>query len=645
MFFESKRGRKIKDTNHSFLEAEEILLHRQAREQLGDGIINQLESPIKNWGIKLLGILGIITLLICLGIIFNLNVISGENFQAKARKNSFQYIPIPSERGLIYDREGKPLVENNPTFDLVLYPNQLPFEEKSRKELISKTEAFLNLEEGEILKKITIDNNFLSNIILKKNISNEEVISIESYFSKDPAISAVKENNRKYFSPFPFSHILGYLGEPTEENLKNNESLWNFSKIGQFGIEAKYDEYLRGVPGEISILRNARMEILGQDKSRDPQNGYNLKISIDKEFQEYLYNRLEYQTGQLQRRMGAVAIAMDSNSGEILSLVSYPGFDINKFSRGLSQEEMNGIINSRLQPLFNRAISGKYNPGSTIKPIMASIALNEEIISPNKKITTNGFISIPNPYNPDNPSIFVDWKNHGVVDMYSAIAKSSNVYFYILGGGFEGFKGLGIDKIGDYLGRIGFEKETSIDLIGEKNGFVPGIEKTDGIWRLGDTYNASIGQGNLLVTPIRLLSSLNSLVNGGKILKPRIGLEIFDSDKSTIWKSEKIVEEENIFNNDDLIEVKRAMIDTVRKYYGTGNILSELPFSSGGKSGTAQTASKKQLNALFFAFAPADNPKISILILIENAQDGSLNATPVVKDALYWWWKNRGFDN
>jgi len=252
-------------------------------------------------------------------------------------------------------------------------------------------------------------------------------------------------------------------------------------------------------------------------------------------------------------------------------------------------------------------------------------------------------LSIPNPYDPEHPSIFLDWKDHGTIDLKAAISRSSNVYFYILGGGYNNIEGLGINRIGQYLEKFGFDKTAGIDLFGESNGFIPHPEeKKNDIWRLGDTYNVSIGQGDLVVTPLRLLVNLNSLVNGGRILKPFLVKKVTDAEGKTLKENQPTPLLENFLKPDNLKVVKEAMTETVKSSLGTGHVLSDLPFSVGGKSGTAQVAMNTKVNAIFFAFAPTDNPKISILVLIENAREGSLNAIPVAKDALLWYYQKRG---
>jgi len=417
----------------------------------------------------------------------------------------------------------------------------------------------------------------------------------------------------------------------------------DFGRIGKSGLEAFYENELRGKPGQITILRNAAMDILGQSYGEEPQSGSNLHLTIDKEFQEYLYGRLKSQINSLGGNRGGVALAIDSDSGGVLALVSYPGFDSNNFSLGLSQEEFDALVNSTNKPLFNRAIAGLYNPGSTIKPIMAAAGLEENLIDPNKKIETHGFISIPNPYDPEHPSVFVDWKNQGYVNLYDAIARSSNVYFYTVGGGYGDIEGLGINRIDEYLKKFGFDQLSGIDLVGENTGFIPEPDQKKGdIWRIGDTYNVSIGQGDLLTTPIRLLINLNSLVNGGRIMKPYLLETISDAEGKVIRENKPETLAENFLKPENVKILKEAMIETVKSPQGTGYSLNDLPFDAGGKSGTAQVSANTKVNALFFAFAPTDHPKISLLILIENAREGSLNAIPVAKDALLWYYQNRG---
>lgn len=644
MKFNFRKYKKISRKN-SFLEPEEVLFNKEALSRLGpEENIQKLEVEVGKWGLKLISYLGAFLFLGSLIFIFYFNVLQSDYYKASAEKNSLKYISVPAERGLIYDRFNKPLLYNKPVFDLVFFPNYLPSEEDKRSDLFKKMEeeiGYSSVQVEEIIKKQP--GAFLKSFVLKEDLTNQEVIGLESAFVGYPAIQVIRQNIREYESPLSFSHLLGYLGRVSEEDLEKDPELLDFERIGKTGLESFYEKELRGTPGRTTILRDAAMQILGQSTGEEAVAGNNLYLSIDKEFQEYLYNRLRQQVNSLGGERGAVGIVMDTQTGELLSLVSYPGFNNNSFSVGISQDQYSSLVNSKSQPLFNRVIAGAYNPGSTIKPILASAGLEENLIDPDKKIETHGYITIPNPYDPSNPSIFPDWKNHGYVNMYDAIARSSNVYFYILGGGLGEVEGLGIDRIAEYLGKFGFDKITGLDLKGEDTGFIPTSENKKGdIWRIGDTYHASIGQGDVLATPVRLLTDLNSLVNGGCILKPFLVKKITDSQNQNIKETQIECQIKDVIKKENLELVRKAMVQTVKSVNGTGKILNDLPFTSGGKSGTAQTAGNTKLNALFFAFAPAENPKISMLILIENAKDGALNAIPVAKDALLWYYQNRG---
>lgn len=635
MFEEFYKKKKIslrtQKKRSNFLEPEEVLFHDKAQSKADEDKLYRLEVSFGSWGLKMIGWLGGLILVLVLISIFNHSIVEGEKFRLRAQNNSLKFITIPSDRGVIYDRFGKVLASNSVAFDLVFLPSYLPVDMEERGNQLNTLREKLDLSDEDWSKMMDIKpSQFFEGVVLKNNLSSSEAIVLESSLADFSAVQVIKQPKRQYRDSKAFSHVLGYLGRASEEDLALNPEVSNFDKIGQAGLEKSYDDILRGKSGRIAISRDARQNILGETIDRSPQGGDNLHTTLDADFQEFLYERLDKQIKSIDSSGGAVAIAMDSETGEILALVSYPVFDIEEMSSSLSQEDFDLLLRSKEKPFFNRAISGLYSPGSTLKPIIALAALEENIINPTDKVITNGRLVIPNPYNPDYPSVFVDWKNHGMVDMYSAIARSSNVYFYIVGGGFEDFKGLGINKIAEYLESFDFNSLTGIDISGENSSLVPRPENKD-IWRIGDTYNTSIGQGDVLVSPIRLLVALNSIVNEGKVLTP-----ILNSNSSKNLEALS-------FELENLEEVKKGMIETVESSEGTGRILNDLPFSSGGKSGTAQIFNNTQLNALFFSFAPAKDPKVSLLVLIEKAKDGALNATPVIKDALMWYFENRGF--
>ncbi len=357
---------------------------------------------------------------------------------------------------------------------------------------------------------------------------------------------------------------------------------------------------------------------------------------------------------------------MDPQTGEILSLVSLPSFDNNKISSSM-------LVDPN-RPLFNRAISGLYSPGSTIKPLVAVAALKEQVIDPLKQIFSPGYLDIPNPYNPGKPSRFLDWKPQGWINVYSAIARSSDVYFYILGGGFpsqfshsgiwngsDNISGLGIEKLRSYWQKFGLDQKTGIDIPGEKSGFLPDIaekEKRSGTpWRLGDTYNVSIGQGDLVITPIELINYVSSLAAGGKTYQPFFVKKVEDENGGVINETSPKV----IIDNSDLAsfikEAEKGMIDTSKKNYGTAYMLNDLPFTVASKTGSAQIELNTKENAFYVGYGPLekfDTPskpdssqyepaprQIAVMILIENSLQGSLNAVPVARDVFQWYYNNR----
>lgn len=458
-------------------------------------------------------------------------------------------------------------------------------------------------------------------IILKRDISREQAIAIKSLNLK----SLVVENDyeRNYLDP-AFSHLVGYVGLVSSDDLNENEKLVLNDLIGRAGLEAYYDEILRGENGAIGIFRNAEGKIESVSRKKDESPGENLETTIDVELQKYFYSRTVEGLTSLGRTSGA-GIAINPQNGEVLAIFSLPSFDGNNVSAALSSPH---------RPLFNRPVSGLYSPGSTIKPIHAVAALEEGVVNPETQIFSAGYIEIPNPYFPDQPSRFLDWKPHGWVNLYSALARSSNVYFYTVGGGFEGIRGVGIEKLRYYWQKFGLDKKTEIDLPGEATGFLPSPEekesRTGSIWRVGDTYNVAIGQGDLVLTPLELLSATSAIATSGKAYVPHINKT----------KSPEILIDASEWES-ALSEVRKGMVDTVHESYGTAYTLHDIPMSIAAKTGSAQIAGNTKTNAIFVGYAPALNPQIAILVLIEDAREGSLNAVPIAHDVFQWYSENR----
>ncbi len=339
---------------------------------------------------------------------------------------------------------------------------------------------------------------------------------------------------------------------------------------------------------------------------------------------------------------GGSAVILDPFSGEILSLVSFPAFNPETLSEGGPREKVEKILSNESKPLFNRAVSGLYPAGSAIKPLLALAALEEKTINPEKQIFANGSISLPNPFRPESPSIFYDWKAHGWVDMRRALAVSSNVYFYSVGGGFGDVEGLGVKKIQEWAKKFGLGERTGIDLPAEKEGLVPGPEwkaetnKEDPIWRIGDTYNLSIGQGNLQVTPLQMAVFTAAVANGGKILQPQLVREIKEGDKTILKNAPKIRKVVEL-NPENLKVVREGM--ELAAQIGTARALSGLGIKVAGKTGTAEIGSGKYVNSWFIGFLPADGPKIAMTVVLEGGSASNLVGASAASRQIVEWLK------
>jgi penicillin-binding protein 2 len=576
-------------------------------------------------------------------LVFSLAVVLGlaylslfrHNFYAARAADNMSDIRIePAPRGIIFDRFGAALVRNEPSYKAYLLPHNLPENLEARQAEIDKIFQLLQLDEDLRSKLRERDWSLTEKFLLVPDLTQEQLVNIAAANLVSVAIEP--SFKRVTTSPFAFSHLVGFTGLVTEKDLAVSPQLSIDDEIGRSGLEGFYDEYLRGVNGEEVIMRDAKGLSYGEIRRRHSQSGKNLKTFIDAGLQEYFYKRLKEGLDALGRKSG-VGIAVDPRNGEVLSLLSFPSFDTGNVSK---------FLNSPDKPFFNRAISGLYTPGSTIKPLHALAALTEGVIDPKTEIFSAGFIEIPNPYFPATPSRFLDWKAHGWVDLRAALARSSNVYFYEVGGGFGKRVGLGIDRLKKWWEDFRLNDLTGIDLLGEVKGFLPDPTwkemKTGNPWRIGDTYNVSIGQGDLLVTPAGLLNYISAIANGGKIYKLRVAESILDSNGKVVYYNEpQVLGEISQTAKKFLKEIQEGMRDAVRMPYGTANILNNLPFSVAAKTGTSQIENNKRTNAFFVGYAPYEDPKIAILILIENSREGSLNTVPIARDVLMWYYENR----
>jgi len=654
------RYKKLKTNFHEDIEPQEILLDKLAQKREEEIGVSEKKLEVLLPKIVLQGIFIVFSILVFLFFarIFYFQVIEGKNLSKLAEQNKFIIYSIQANRGIIYDKDLKPLVFNLPSFDLVLKKNYLPESDIEKKKILNKISQILKIDPKEIENSINQSPD--SEIIIARNLDHQALIVLEARSGEFPGFEIKRNSIRDYIDGEVFAHLIGYMGKISSEELKKSPDFYSITDyIGKDGIEKSYEEVLRENPGKLQIERDALGNIVSKKIISLPESGKSLVLWLDSDLQKKIEETLEKKVKEVGAK-GAVAVALDPKTGGVMALVSYPSFDNNLFSKGISQEEWKKINEDPLKPLFNRAIAGTYLTGSTIKPLIASAALEEKIISPDKKINdSEGKIVVQDYWNPEKVWEYKDWKIHGWTDMRKAIAESCNVYFYTVGGGYGDQEGLGPTRIKEYLEKFGWNQKTGIDLPEEVEGFIPDPNwkksyferKEDQVWVDGDTYYLSIGQGYLKITPLEVVTAFSAIANGGKLLQPQVVQKIIDtsiSSVSTLSKAEwvdsekNVVEEfkpkiirQNFIDPKNLQVVREGMRQAVTAGSATG-WLDTLSVSAAAKTGTAELGNDRYHNWIT-VFAPYDDPQIVLTILIENVKGVQAAVLPVAKEVLSFY--------
>ncbi|OGI69910.1 hypothetical protein A3A09_01475 [Candidatus Nomurabacteria bacterium RIFCSPLOWO2_01_FULL_42_20] len=443
-------------------------------------------------------------------------------------------------------------------------------------------------------------------------------------------------SKRVYISKDGFGHLLGYIGYPLKDQVG---FYWQKEFKGIDGIEKEYNVLLNGQNGVKVIEVNVRGEIQSENVLTPPRSGESLTLAVDSRIQAELF-RLIKKWSDTANFKGGSGVIMDVKTGEILAITNFPEYNSSIISEGKEGGIIEGYLSDSRKPFLNRALSGLYTPGSIVKPFIALGALKEGVIDQNKKILSTGSISIPNPYFPELKSVFRDWKAHGWVDMRRALAVSSDVYFYEIGGGFEDQRGLGISNIEKYVRMFGVGEKTGIDLPGEVSGIIPTPEWKKKVfpndpWRIGDTYNTSIGQYGFQITPVEAARSAAAVGNGGKILQPRLVRDDNLSLENTRDLRSAVVR---------LVDIEKEFFDVVKEgmrmtaTVGTAPRLN-LPFVKvAAKTGTAQVGAKNQfMNSWVIGFFPYDSPRYAFAVILDGApKTNSIGASNIMADLLEW---------
>jgi len=565
---------------------------------------------------------------------FDLQINRHNDYVTNSNKNRIHIRSVAPTRGLIFDRHGQLLADNRPAFTL----NIIPERAENTDHLIAQLDALLSISDKDVtrFKKRAKRSKGFAPVPLKYNLTEQEraILAVNSHLLTGAEVSA--QLMRFYPQRDLLTHTLGYVGRINDREIKNidSESYRGTDFIGKIGLEKYYEEALLGEVGTEQVETDARGRVMRVLGKKDPIPGSNLTIHIDSKLQRVALDALKGERGAL--------VAIDVNTGGILSMVSTPSYDPNLFTSGISQKQYDGLLNSPDRPLFNRALRGQYPPGSTVKPLFGLIGLQHKIYDMDYSIYDPGYFfmeGIKRPWRDHN----ADQGGHGYgVDLAEAIIESCDVFFYTTG------VKTGIDLLSRESALFGLGDITGIDLPGEKRGIMPSREwkkdKRRKDWFNGDTINMSIGQGFMLTTPLQLAVMSARIASRGKTIVPKLVKSIDDVEIAPEFTSNTIE-----YNDKYWDYIHQAMIDVVHSEKGTARGISkDLSYKLAGKTGTAQVISihekekydsskidkRKWDHALFVAFAPAANPKIALGLIVENGEHGSRTAAPIARKVI-----------
>jgi penicillin-binding protein 2 len=584
--------------------------------------------------------------LLLVGRLVWLQVVRYDYYTDLSQGNRVRIEPLPAPRGIIYDRQGLILAENQPAYQLELVPEQVPDLDATLQGLVRI--GLLNADDVDDAKRTVRSRRPFDSVPIRLHLSESDMAAFGVNRFEFPGVDIRTRLARSYPQGETAVHALGYVGTVSATDLAriDREAYAGTSTIGKVGIEAAYEDPLRGRNGSREIMVNARgrsVEKLGTLQAalqtRPGEPGTDLFLTLDLEVQRV--------AEQVVRDQRAAIVALDPNNGDVIALVSRPGFDPNLFARGLTRTEYAALNDNPDRPLFNRALRGTYPPGSTIKPVVALAGLTHGIIEPDKPFFCIGYFSLPG-----SSHRFRDWrpKGHGAVDLRSAISQSCDPYFYSLS------NQLGVRRLNAFLGQFGLGKPTGIDIGGEKSGILPSPEwkktafkqRSAQVWFPGETVIFGIGQGYMTSTPLQLAHMTAILATRGKNFEPRLVRAMRDPRTQRMTELTPAplppLQAASAEHWDLIIDGMRAVMEG-----GTATrSAAGAPYSIAGKTGTAQVFSVAQNarynesaiaerlrdHAWFVAFAPIEAPRIAIAVLVENGRSGSGTAAPIARTVM-----------
>ncbi len=572
------------------------------------------------------------------GRLYFLEIVQGEDYRTLAEENRINLRLIAPRRGQILDRLGTPLAVNQQNYRVVLLPEQV----QNLPDLFEKLKAYITIDDAD---RKRIERDFKSAgsfnaILVKDNLTWSQVAEISLHTLDLPGTDIDTGEVRSYPYGEATSHLLGYVGTVSEKEMDSDDAgdesvlaIPGF-RIGKNGVEKKYDLSLRGEAGNVQMEVNAHGRVVRELARNDPKAGQDVTLTIDLGLQQFMQQRL-------MREEGAAAVVMDIFTGAIYALASQPGFDPNLFTYGISQDDWDLLNNDIHSPMMNKAVSGVYAPGSTIKPIITMAGLEAGMLDPEARTYCPGHYDL-------GTYRFHCWKHggHGQVNLRQAVAGSCDVYFYDLG------RRIGIDRIQAMAKRFGYGEKLNIDLPHERGGLVPGrawkFANKHEVWQQGETLVAAIGQGYMLTSPLQLATMAARIANGGKAVMPHIVQKVGSTIvQSNNWPSMG-------FDPDHIRIVQDAMSAVVNEQIGTAYAarIDKAAMAFAGKTGTSQvrhisTAErdegvqtneslpwKERDHALFGGFAPVGNPRYAVAVVVEHGGSGAHVAAPIARDLL-----------
>lgn len=615
-----------------------------------DAEAGKIETETSRKPLLAIALLGAAFIGILITRLFWLQIVGGAHNLGLANGNRIRQRVVRAPRGVIYDRNNAVLARNQASFDVVVVPQQLPKAAARRQTLYDQVSSIIGMSAGQIKTKAEASglDQFQPQLVMS-GLDRDKALVLDQNSATLSGFSLDVNPIRQYMDSGELGHVLGYTGRISPAELTDNPTYLPTDYIGKLGIEKQYESVLAGSNGSEQTEVDAAGQPIKVLANRPAVPGSNLVLTIDQALEDKLTQAI---TEQMQKANAtqAAGVALNPKTGEVLASVSLPGYDANLFSRGISQSDYAKLASNPAQPLFNKAESGAYPTGSIIKPLVASAALQEGVVTPDTTIVDQGKLEVTNQYDSSIKYTYFGWEHSGlgVMNVYRAIAMSSDIYFYTVAGGFEKFIGLGINRLDSYYQKFGIGAKTGIDLPDETAGRLPTpdwkLKTFKEPWYTGDTYNIAVGQGDVLASPLQMAVATAAIANGGELLKPQLVKQILTDQGDVIKTVTPEVVRKDFISSQNLGIVRNAMRQTVASGTACCVFDKQVPVPVAGKTGTAETdpANNAKPDAWFTSFAPYNDPQIVIVVMIASSGEGAEYAVPAVRETLAWCFTRPG---